>query len=151
MDSKTQAMWILRVAVALEFAGHGILAFSQKASWLSFFTPFGIGPEAGGVIMQVVGVLDMSLAVLLLVKPVPAAVLWMALWGMWTALLRPISGESIVEWIERGPNWGAPLALLVLMGLPKRPRDLLSSSVSASPHSGGRQNHALASTQSDCG
>lgn len=125
MDVKTQATWVLRVAVALEFTGHGILAFNQKASWFAFFKPFGIEPEAAGVIMRIVGVLDMSLAVLLLIRPVRGAVLWMALWGMWTALLRPIAGESIVEWIERGPNWGAPLALLVLLGLPKKARDLL--------------------------
>jgi hypothetical protein len=40
----------------------------------------------------------------------------MALWGLLTALMRPLTGESWFELVERGANYGMPLALLVLSG-----------------------------------
>jgi hypothetical protein len=61
-----------------------------------------------------IGVL--GLAVLVLIKPLRAPLFWMFLWGVWTALLRPIAGEPIWDFIERFANWGAPLALFFLIG-----------------------------------
>ena len=66
-----------------------------------------------------VGVMDIILAILVLLKPVRLALLYMAFWGLWTALLRPIVGEPIWDFVERWANWGAPLALLLLIGWPK--------------------------------
>jgi len=48
----------------------------------------------------------------------------MAFWGFRTALLRPIVGEPIWDFIERWANWGAPLALLLLIGWPKSFKEL---------------------------
>ena len=42
--------------------------------------------------------------------------MWLVLWGLVTALLRPLSGEPFAEFIERAGNFGAPLALLLLSG-----------------------------------
>jgi hypothetical protein len=39
----------------------------------------------------------------------------MVMWCVWTALLRPLAGESFWEAIERAGNYGAPLGLLLLM------------------------------------
>jgi len=41
--------------------------------------------------------------------------LWMVFWGFWTALLRPIVGMPIWDFVERWANWGAPLALYFLL------------------------------------
>ncbi|MGQ0642327.1 MAG: hypothetical protein ACT4P6_16390 [Gemmatimonadaceae bacterium] len=46
----------------------------------------------------------------------------MAVWGLWTALLRPLSGEPFFDTIERAGNYGVPLALLLLSGLPRDAR-----------------------------
>jgi hypothetical protein len=35
----------------------------------------------------------------------------MAFWGFWTALVRPLVGMPIWDFIERFANWAAPLAL----------------------------------------
>jgi hypothetical protein len=43
----------------------------------------------------------------------------MTIWGFWTALVRPIVGEPIWDFVERFANWGAPLALLALSGIPR--------------------------------
>ena len=47
----------------------------------------------------------------------------MTLWGFWTALIRQIVGEPIWDFVERWANWGAPLALLLLIGWPKNWRE----------------------------
>jgi len=35
----------------------------------------------------------------------------MAVWGFWTALVRPLVGMSWLDFVERGANWATPLAL----------------------------------------
>jgi uncharacterized membrane protein YphA (DoxX/SURF4 family) len=115
---------VLRIAVSLEFLGHGILALSHKAQWMKYVAFWGIPAPAIPGVMTAVGTLDLILAFLVLAKPVRAALLWMAFWGFFTATLRPLTGEPFVEFVERGPNWGAPLALLILRGWPRTPADL---------------------------
>lgn len=125
MRSTRTVEWVLRVAVALEFLGHGLLALRVHPPWIGFFLGVGLTAESGQRWMPIVGALDLTLAALVLVYPMRAAVAWMAFWGLWTALLRPISGMGMIELIERGPNWGAPLALLLLRDPPRSWRDWL--------------------------
>jgi len=42
--------------------------------------------------------------------------MWAATWGIWTALLRPLSGESCWEFWERAGNFGVPLAIITVVG-----------------------------------
>lgn len=119
MNNAKTAQWILRIAVAGEFIGHGVFALQQKQGWIPYFTSFGISAEMAMTLLPLIGVVDIVLAVLILVRLVPVVLLWMALWGFWTALLRPIAGEPIWDFVERSANWGAPLALLFLIGWPK--------------------------------
>lgn len=109
--------WVLRVAVAGEFIGHGVFALQGKKDWINWFSIFGVS-DAGmaAKILFFVGVLDIALAVLVLIKPMRIALLWMVLWGFWTALLRPIVGMPVWDFVERWANWGAPLALFFLAG-----------------------------------
>ena len=118
--------WVLRIAVAGEFIGHGVFALQQKEGWIKYFEAVGISPENAATLMPIVGAADMLLAVLVLIKPVRIAVLWMAVWGLWTALIRwPVGPDPIWDVVERWANWGAPLALLFLIGWPKTPREWL--------------------------
>ena len=113
------AKWVLRVASAAIFFGHGVLALGVKEAWIPFFFVVGMSAEHAHVWMPRVGILDIALAILVLIRPVPLALLWMTLWALWTASLRPLSGEPFVEFVERGGNWGAPLALLLLLPPPR--------------------------------
>ena len=116
--------WVLRVAVAGEFIGHGIFALQGRKTWVEWFSIFGISDVGLATqLLFLIGVMDIALAVLILIKPVRLALLWMAFWGFWTALMRPIAGDSIFEFVERWANWGAPLALLLLIGWPKTFRE----------------------------
>lgn len=119
--------WVLRIAVAGEFIGHGMFAIQGKESWFKYFEAVGISnPDTIVTMLFCVGVMDIALAALVLVKPIRIALLWMALWGMWTALIRwPIGPDPVWDFVERWTNWGAPLALLLLMGWPKSIREWL--------------------------
>ena len=112
--------WILRIAVAGEFLGHGVFALQGRQAWIDWFSIFGISDVSiAAQILFFVGLTDVLLAVLILIRPVRLALLWMAFWGFWTALMRPIAGDSIFEFVERWANWGAPLALLLMIGWPR--------------------------------
>lgn len=111
---------ILQISIAGEFIGHGVFALQGKKDWLGWFTKFGIS-DIGitARLLFLIGVIDIVLAILILIKPMRLALLWMVFWGFWTALLRPIVGMPIWDFVERWANWGAPLALLLLVGWPK--------------------------------
>jgi hypothetical protein len=118
--------WVLRIAVAGEFIGHGVFALQGKKDWVGWFARFGVS-DAGMAtqLLFIIGMIDIALAILVLIKPMRLALLWMVFWGFWTALLRPIVGLPVWDFVERWANWGAPLALLLLIGFPKRLRDWL--------------------------
>jgi len=121
MDSRKKMEWVLRVAVAGEFLGHGVFALQGKEGWFKYFEPFGItDPDLIVTLLLWVGIMDLAIALLVLIKPIRIAVLWMAIWGFWTALIRwPFGPDPIWDFLERWANWGAPLALLLLRGWPK--------------------------------
>ena len=117
---------VLRIAVAGEFLGHGVFALQGKKAWVEWFSVFGISdPGTATKMLFLLGILDITLAVLVLIKPIRLALLWMAFWGFWTAILRPIVGEPIWDFVERWANWGAPLALLLIIGWPKNWKEWL--------------------------
>ena len=70
-------------------------------------------------LLTLVGLLDLLVALIVLVWPIRVAVLWAAFWGFWTALVRPIVGEPIWDFIERWANWGAPLCFIASAWLAK--------------------------------
>lgn len=110
-----QILWILRVGVAMEFIGHGMLgALHLAPSWTTYFAVVGISKEAALTLMPLVGALDITLGLAVLLYPVRGVILWMAAWGLWTALLRPLASESVWEAVERAGNCGAPFALFLL-------------------------------------
>lgn len=112
--------WILRIGIAGEFAGHGIFALGTKPSWIPYLTAVGFSETTAATLLPVIGVIDIIVALLVLVKPMKFVLGWAVLWGFLTALIRPIAGEPVWDFIERSANWAAPLALLSLRGFPKK-------------------------------
>ena len=113
--------WALRLGVFGEFLGHGVFALQGKEGWFKYFNAIGIyDVENIKNMLFFVGIMDVALAVLVLVKPIRAALLWMAFWGLWTAMIRwPVGPDPIWDFFERWANWGAPLALLAYYGWPR--------------------------------
>jgi hypothetical protein len=113
--------WIFRLAFFMEFLGHGMFGvLGGKAAWVPYFGVVGIGGPTAWRLMPLIGFVDVSMAFLILIRPMRAALLYGAVWGLWTALLRPLSGESWWELLERAGNYGIPLAFLIWSGMPRR-------------------------------
>jgi len=119
--------WILRAAVAACFIGHGAFGVITKAAWVPYFAVWGIPEAWAWSLMPVIGASDIAIAVLTLVRPIRAVVLYMTLWGFQTACLRPLAGQGIWELFERAGNYGVPLALLFLLGAGQSPADWFST------------------------
>ena len=146
---QTQLHWTLRITVALCFIGHGTWGLITKSGWLPFFASQGIDPELAWKLQPWVGAFDIAMALLLLRRSNRAILIWMFLWALWTAMLRPLAGnlEKVQvegEWTvqireearpdktqtwefwERAGNWGPPFMLLVMGGaFAVRRKDLL--------------------------
>lgn len=119
--------WMLRVACAAEFIGHGAFGIMTKAAWVPYFGVVGIPPDVAWKLMPVIGTVDVSIGLLVgIVRPVRVVLLYMAVWGFVTATIRPLAGESIWEFVERIPNWAIPLAFLCLRGPGRSRHDRLS-------------------------
>ncbi|TAL20481.1 hypothetical protein EPN90_00840 [Patescibacteria group bacterium] len=124
MSTQKKVEWVLRVAVAGEFVGHGVFALMGKKDWINWVGQLsGADPLLAGQLLWLIGLMDLAVAVIVLLKPVRAVLLWGAFWGFWTALVRPLVGLPVWDFIERWANWGAPLALLLTLGWPKSAKE----------------------------
>jgi uncharacterized membrane protein YphA (DoxX/SURF4 family) len=118
--------YTLRIATAMCFIGHGSFGIITKPIWCNYFAVFGIGHDTAYQLMPIVGCIDIALGIMMLACPLRVIPAWLVVWGIATALLRPLSGEPFAEFIERAGNFGAPLALLVLSGIPNNIRGWLA-------------------------
>ena len=83
---------------------------------MPYFAVGGISEPLAWRLMPWIGTMDVIMGLLALVWPCRALFIWAALWATWTALLRPLSGEPVWEFIERAGNYGVPFALLAVVG-----------------------------------
>lgn len=116
LSSEQKIHYTLRLSVAMCFIGHGAFGIITKPIWCNYFAVFGIGHDLAYRLMPVLGSFDILFGVMMLVYPVRIIPLWLVVWGVLTASLRPLSGEPFAELIERAGNFGAPLAFLILAG-----------------------------------
>ena len=111
--------WVFRIGVLMCFVGHGAFGILTKPAWFPYFAVVGIGAATAIRWQPLIGVHDISLGVLTFLTPRPLLLLWMIVWCVWTALLRPLSGQGWWEFLERAGNYGVPLAFLLLAGWPR--------------------------------
>jgi hypothetical protein len=126
-------LWLFRGAVAAEFIGHGAFGLMTKAAWVPYFGLCGIPEWLAWRLMPVVGAIDIILGLLVLCYPLRAALLYMAGWGLMTATLRPLAGEGVWEFLERGYNYGVPFAFLLWAGVPQTRRDWVARIAPVTP------------------
>lgn len=113
-SNQIKIYYILRIACAMCFIGHGAFGIITKAIWCNYFAVFGMGHNMAYTFMPYVGIIDICFGLMILFYPVRIVFGWLVIWGAITASLRPLSGEPFAEFIERAGNYGAPLALLLL-------------------------------------
>jgi hypothetical protein len=90
-----------------------------KEAWVPYFGVVGIDRAWAYRLMPWIGAVDVILGLMLAVVPLRVVLLHLTVWGLWTAALRPLSGDSVWELVERAGNYGVPLAFLVLAGVPR--------------------------------
>lgn len=100
------------------YVGHGFWGLMQKKEWVRFLEIFYFSPEASNLMMPVIGTCDILLGLVIFFRPNRALVIWAFVWTAFTACLRPSSGLGMSEFFERAGNFGVPLALLFLIGVP---------------------------------
>ena len=115
----THAYWALRIGAAMCFIGHGAFGLITKAAWLPYFGVVGIPEAWAWKMMPVIGAIDVTAGMAVLFAPRGLPLVYMTVWATWTALLRPLAGESAFEAIERAGNDGVPLALILLTAMPR--------------------------------
>jgi hypothetical protein len=106
----------LRIGAGLCFIGHGAFGLITKPEWVPYFAVVGIPEGLAYALMPLVGIVDILAGLVVLASPRPIALLYMMVWGIWTATLRPLAGDMVWETLERAGNYGVPLALIVLIG-----------------------------------
>jgi hypothetical protein len=114
----TRLEWLLRLAVAAAFVGHGAYgAVVAKSSWFGYFAAVGIPQSVvtANELMRVVGTAEIAAGLLIVVLPIPALLALMACWKVFSELLRPIAGELGWEFVERACNLVAPVALAIVV------------------------------------
>lgn len=114
------AIWILKIGVFGIFLGHGFYAVQVNRSWVPYLESVGFSNELAILIMPFIGYLDILIAISVLIKPLRLILIWAVFWAFLTALMRPIAGGSILDFIERAGNWATPLALLILLKWSKK-------------------------------
>ncbi len=107
--------WVLKIGIFGIFLGHGIYAVQVNHAWVPFLEIVGFSNEYSLQIMPYIGYLDIIVAVSILIKPLRIILIWAIFWAFLTALMRPITGGSVLDIIERSGNWATPLALFLLL------------------------------------
>ena len=126
MNNDKIVSWILRVGVAGEFFGHGVLAIGKKPDWIKWVVQLThVEVSTATTFIVAVGIFDVIVAAIVLIKPIKSVLLWATFWGFWTALVRPLVSVNIsdifsltspwLDFIERFANWAAPLALYYIL------------------------------------
>ena len=113
------AYWALRLGAAFCFIGHGAFGFLTKSAWVPYFGVVGIPEAWAWRLMPLVGAVDVMAGMAVLFAPRGLPLVYMTIWAMWTAVLRPVAGESIFETLERAGNYGVPFALMLLTAMPR--------------------------------
>lgn len=119
ISASASVYWILRVGAALCFIGHGAFGFITKAAWIPYFGVVGIPESWAWRLMPMIGAVDVMAGMAVLFAPRGLPLIYMTAWAMWTALLRPLAGESVFETLERAGNYGVPFALLLMTAMPR--------------------------------
>lgn len=118
------ANWILRVGLATIFFMHGMEALWHHPGFIDLIIGSAwhlvgvtVGESAAIQALNVIGAVDVLVALLLLIKPWRALLMWMCFWGLATALSRPIAMgfASYPDVLVRASHFLSPLAIALLL------------------------------------
>jgi hypothetical protein len=99
--------------------GHaGFGAFQHKAGLLKMYAKAGLPASIGQVsLAPAVGLFELVLAAAVLLKPFRSLLLFVCAYKIASELLYPATGSYWWEFIERGGDYMAPIALILINGV----------------------------------
>ncbi|HVW29599.1 MAG TPA: hypothetical protein VHC69_29755 [Polyangiaceae bacterium] len=115
-EASLRAAWALRVSIACLLIGHGgLVGIQAKRVFVEHFHAIGIA--ATETLLRGFGALEIAAGLAVLLRPSRWLLLCVTFWKLATELLYPIAGSArdVWEWIERGGDYVAPLALICLL------------------------------------
>jgi hypothetical protein len=137
------------VTTALLLIGHGAFDVVMHKNWTGYAAAIGISPGrlAAHPLTPLAGWFECGLGLLVLTWPARGVLLVVVALKLGTEALRPLAGEPIWEFIERGGSYGAPLALAWIQGR-RRPARVLRSEPAPSGSQPISTSRALAARRS---
>jgi hypothetical protein len=92
------------VTTALLLIGHGGFAFAMRKDWSGYAATIGISPAtlAAHPLTPLAGRFEAGLGLLVLAWPARGVLFFVVAWKLGTEALRPLAGEPIWEFVERG-------------------------------------------------
>ena len=116
------AVWAMLLGAAATFIAHGIEALEHYGRFIDLiigsakrWLGWSVSQDLAEQLLTVIGVQDLILAAMLLSRRWRWVAMWMALWGLFTALSRmtAMGGGSWHQTLLRSANAGVPLALFL--------------------------------------
>lgn len=113
----------IQLSIFLIFMSHGIGCFLKNALYIDYiigfvgdYTPFSIKQYQAEQLLNIIGIIDVIVAVLVLLKPSKSLLYWLIFWGFLTALLRIVDAGifNYTEFLIRAPHFGLPIAMLII-------------------------------------
>lgn len=113
----------IQFSIFLIFLSHGIGCFLKNGIYIDYilgffrdYTSVSMKQNDAELLLNIIGVVDVIVAVLVLIKPFKYLLYWLIFWGLLTALLRILDASILnyVEFLIRVPHFGLPLALLLI-------------------------------------
>lgn len=113
----------IQLSIFLIFMSHGIGCFLKNALYIDYiigfigdYTPFSIKQYQAEQLLNIIGIIDVIVAVLVLVKPSKSLLYWLIFWGLLTSLLRIVDAGifNYTEFLIRAPHFGLPIAMLII-------------------------------------
>jgi hypothetical protein len=105
---------VLRAGVFGVFLGHGVFALEGKQRFVEMIQSMvSVDAATAGSLLFVIGIMDILIAFLVLLRPQKYVLAYATVWAFMTAIARVTAGDPIWDFVERAANWAAPLALLL--------------------------------------
>lgn len=116
-------LWALQFSIFLIFLSHGIGCFLKNGVYIDYilnffrdYTSISLKQNDAELLLDIIGIVDVIVAILVLIKPFKSLLYWLIFWGLLTALLRILDASILnyVEFLIRVPHFGLPLLLLLI-------------------------------------
>jgi hypothetical protein len=118
----------IQFSIFLIFLSHGIGCFLKNGVYIDYilgffndFTTISMKQKDAEQLLNIIGVVDVAVAVLVLIKASNYLLYWLIFWGFLTAMLRVLDASILnyVEFLIRVPHFGLPLVLLFIQNYEK--------------------------------